>query len=416
MIVAPYTRPKHLTSTPMIGSGGFVALALLCVVGNIYLHNKSVGRLSESLLVQTAYAYLACLVGAVMFVRVVRGVPSSRERRELIAVTVFFVWATAVVLLGDHNVRGYRELSGLDITRTNMRVLVQHAMLFAVGYSLIDLFRFNLLIRWGFVLLVTSSLINIDPTTLLIDKRLMDEEARADYLFLGDTFALWALLTCAVVLSRWGRVMVVVASLASLAVLSSRTSLYAFALSVPFVFRASLRCAIGAIAVLVVAAFGVSSLLENVSDTSVLNRMLVSVAKGEDASAAYRLEQFESVGQLAENWLLGDYAGQVRDFGSLGAYLHNGLSYWQQFGLIPFLIVLILWVMAASRARYILKADEAWDNPDKRFFLLAVVFFTIEVVGSRSYVHSLPWLVLGQSVALAHNAHYRFQRRPLANA
>ena len=54
-----------------------------------------------------------------------------------------------------------------------------------------------------------------------------------------------------------------------------------------------------------------------------------------------REDQLEKgINSLTEAWLLGDFMGDVEEsFGEKGNYIHNYLSFWRQFGFIPFLLM-----------------------------------------------------------------------------
>ena len=45
---------------------------------------------------------------------------------------------------------------------------------------------------------------------------------------------------------------------------------------------------------------------------------------------------------IKEYWFIGDFMGDVRDNGHTGGYIHNGLSLWRQYGIIPFILLLLL--------------------------------------------------------------------------
>lgn len=60
-------------------------------------------------------------------------------------------------------------------------------------------------------------------------------------------------------------------------------------------------------------------------------------------SASIRGETIRSgIKNIKASPLLGDYGGQIRDLGEFGLYAHNVLSVWQQYGLMSFLVYLIL--------------------------------------------------------------------------
>lgn len=387
-------------------TAAFAVLALYCVVQHLFAYNYAVGHVPYIPLMLGSYIYLSFLVSAAFLLRLVAGPPSPQVMNELAIPAAFFAGAILVVLLGDEQARSSRVMTGLSVMEANLRYLIGHTLAFAVGYSLRGLGRFKPLIVFGFVLLVVNALGNIDSTTSQLNLEVKDEDSKGIYIMLGDSFGLWALITCAVVESRRERATLVVAAVVILALLNSRTSLYAFLVTIPFIFRMSLARIAILILVMVAGIWGVLALLEG--QEGLIDRMFMSVITGEDSSINSRMLQFEiGLDRLADRWFLGDYAGDVREFGGFGFYLHNMLSYWQQFGLLPFLLLLLLWGRAMQRARRCFASDAAWADPDLRFFVLGLVFFGFEILFSRSYAFPLQWLILGQSAALAVNPRYR---------
>ncbi len=46
-----------------------------------------------------------------------------------------------------------------------------------------------------------------------------------------------------------------------------------------------------------------------------------------------------------ESPILGDYGGVIHEFGNLGSYIHNILSYWQTYGLLPFILAVLFFIL-----------------------------------------------------------------------
>ena len=74
------------------------------------------------------------------------------------------------------------------------------------------------------------------------------------------------------------------------------------------------------------------------------NRMIRMIFGSYDLSQSMREDQFnKGLNSLSEAWLLGDFMGDVDEsFGEKGNYIHNYLSFWRQFGLLPFILLSVV--------------------------------------------------------------------------
>ena len=72
----------------------------------------------------------------------------------------------------------------------------------------------------------------VDPNTYALDKSIANLDLFGIYLFLGDTYAIFAILTIIITPSKKLQLLLFLISLAILYILMSRTSLYIFILYV----------------------------------------------------------------------------------------------------------------------------------------------------------------------------------------
>ncbi len=93
---------------------------------------------------------------------------------------------------------------------------------------------------------------------------------------------------------------------------------------------------------------------------------------------------------IQNNWFLGNFGGQLEGPGDnegvrWGTYIHNGLSFWRQFGLIAFLIIVVLICKSLSLA---LKARN-------NTLLLLVLYTILCYLISRSYMNYYLFISIG---------------------
>ena len=79
------------------------------------------------------------------------------------------------------------------------------------------------------------------------------------------------------------------------------------------------------------------------------------------------------------------------NFGNEGRYIHNYLSFWRQFGLIPFLVFFLLLGYKSISICYEWLRDKKF-NPVVQFLFYFTIFALLEIVIARSYVFPYIWL------------------------
>lgn len=96
--------------------------------------------------------------------------------------------------------------------------------------------------------------------------------------------------------------------------------------------------------------------------------------------------------------LLGDYGGQIRDMGEFGLYAHNVLSVWQQYGLVSFLVYLILSIASVAISLWKVLLERS-DDP--RWHVAAYVSGAclILVVATKSVYWPVPAMAWGLALS-----------------
>ena len=80
-----------------------------------------------------------------------------------------------------------------------------------------------------------------------------------------------------------------------------------------------------------------------------------------------------------------------KNFGKSGDYIHNYLSFWRQFGIIPFIsLVLILFFCCFKIFKYWIYEKKVEGVP--LFLFHFTLFALLEIIVARSFVSSYIWL------------------------
>lgn len=116
---------------------------------------------------------------------------------------------------------------------------------------------------------------------------------------------------------------------------------------------------------------------------------------GLDEDASYQERQYistRSLELLPQQILFGNPTLIVENFGVIGSYLHNILSVWQFFGILPFLATCAILVSCALRMRKALASER---NPLVTFGALLLIYTIVSVLLSKAFGFRFLWVSIG---------------------
>ena len=191
-------------------------------------------------------------------------------------------------------------------------------------------------------------------------------------------------------------IVIAVIVLIELFILGSRSSIFFYIASIFFLFiknrRYTFIFTIGIIAFLLLTYFMQDIINFYSGDTRIMSMFSGDYAN--DASLKEREEQFlNNLKFIEQNWLTGGIYSEFLIAGE-GTYIHNYISYLQNFGIVPFALINILFVkIIYSLATY------NGDSFEFRLIFLMSVFALLSILFSRSYVATWVLLVFAMSEA-----------------
>lgn len=330
----------------------------------------------------------------------------------------------------------YYRLFGSDYQRhmglalSSVKLVSAWGGFFCIGLLIKPSELFRRVLFWAVILMavVTPFLVKT-PALSLIDT-VRSGWGVASYQFFSDAFAFTAMLA---VVYAWGRKSepwLVAVSLATIFLLLSRSGqaglLAAFAgWGVLKLLHGQYRPLLVAVAG-TAAILGASLLLQPVVPDLVAAKNLESGVPSVDTSASDIIDRQMEIVNLGESksWsergkfltggvddimrspVVGDYAGQVRDFGFFGAYIHNALSAWRQYGFVAFLLYVGLSVSAFAGAGW----HVVWRRETDPGWLAAAMisgFSLLLILGAKSVYWPMPALGWGMTTAMLALAPYR---------
>jgi len=250
----------------------------------------------------------------------------------------------------------------------------------------------------GFVVVTLAVLCNVDFPNYAISLDGMESQDKGVYLALADIYAVGAIVAIASLRSHGYRILVSSISVVCLFFLTSRGALYSFifAIGVYMFLFLSFRVK--------VLALGLSVLVSALFFSEIINLLesnprmaFIFGDYSSDASLVARGSLLDvGLKHIVENPLFGVYGGTIRDTGTLGGYIHSILSFWQQFGIIAFTLVVLIVMFPAIIAIFavLVKPLEQRDSVDSMIILLGI-FCLVMISFARSYTWAYLWIYAG---------------------
>lgn len=217
-----------------------------------------------------------------------------------------------------------------------------------------------------------------------------------NYLALGDSIALLGLFMMGLFSRPTVRLGLLGIAGAGLFFAYSRTSFFLFLFCASFVLfvggkystRLGIAAVVAIVLLVVIAVAGESDILQ-----PTIERMTVLLfnREADESYAARKVLLTEGLQYLKESWLIGRFLDEWWREGIGGGYIHNWLSFWQAYGLLPFLASLTLFGSSGLTV---------WKNLAKpsRFTGTAMAFWTyaiLAIVSSRGYAWPFLWFCFG---------------------
>jgi hypothetical protein len=217
-----------------------------------------------------------------------------------------------------------------------------------------------------------------------------------NYLALGDSIALLALMLLAVSRTLPVRLAILIGTAVALFFAFSRTSFFLFLICSTLVFligaKNSQRIGL-AVAFVMLGAVAVTAFSESQVVQPALERMAVLVTdRTQDDSYMARRELLqENLTHLRENWFMGRFMDQWWRFGENSGYIHNWLSFWQSYGLLPFVASLVIFGLVAHNLWLELLKPRFVTGGAMAMFAYGM----IAIITSRSFNWAFVWFTLG---------------------
>lgn len=298
------------------------------------------------------------------------------------------------------------DYNGVSLFRFNADVFYLMVMYYLLGRFCFDRVVNSVnLAAVGFFILFLCVILNVDYGLGRIRMDFLDERKMGLYLVLSDFFAVVSIVAFCSVRQNNFKILIAMLSAVALFYLNSRASLYVLLLVYIFYFSclrltSAIKYGTGFVVALIVVVFlfGGDAIESNERMGFILGRM------SDDGSLLSRIDQFDlGFRHIIDNPFFGYYGGVVQDMGVVGAYIHNALSYWQQFGVLVFILFIVMLLKNyIFFVRLFIENKTLLSRPDCQFVLTGGLFSILMIAFARSYTWYFVWLYIGYASMVRH--------------
>jgi hypothetical protein len=368
----------------------FFSLFLEWVIRSILIYQESYWGWDENLY-KFIYSYLIKIpVFSILFsllsVEIIAGKLGGKSRIVIGLLCLFGINLFILILKHWDN----PTLS--NISRSNLELLGVYGYYFLIGYfisrreELIDKMRY--IIFFGQILLILQIVIFADFSEFSIDLKSLHHN-NFIHQFLGNNFLLWSTITLSVLKDKQ-RLLFFIICIPLLFFLSSRSAFYCFIFLVPLIFY-SFNSNKHLIYTILLTCVAISFLF--VIFPSMKDHRMFAIFTVHDPSTNTRLDTFfRGFSIILKNWMWGDYGGLNGQINPSKSYIHNFLSFWRQFGLVPFGIIMTLIVLVIIES----KNQFYYINESRSFMIISLAIVMISsVTFAHGYKYAMIFLLFG---------------------
>lgn len=226
-------------------------------------------------------------------------------------------------------------------------------------------------------------------------------DEKFDYLSFSDRFAMATLFIISTIKNKYLKILASVSGVLLLTLTLSRTSLYMFVL---IIFIICLKYFINSkkkLSIIYLLLFFTFITLYSFKDNLTASRFIsrdsrmgVLLTDREDDGSYQGRKLLKSMGEetIRENWFLGKFLYEVERDQKPGGYIHSIKSYWAEYGLVVFILVLFLSAYLLVKMSICFFREK--ENPISVFISSYTIYVVISLYFSRSYFSPYIWFVL----------------------
>ena len=329
---------------------------------------------------------------------------SKLSGKGLLITVIFFIFIFYIISwLLMHYFFGDIFQKSLDVLFQVVTVIATWLALFSIGYffppKLSKEYLSVLLACMGCIALIVF--MNTDFRHLIFLVGLSDADGALSYQGLSRSAAVTGLVLLSVIRGIRLSFIIAVILLTTVFFVGARSELVGVVVVLPFIaylhYRHRPMATVSAVIVVSMMVVGMTIYSYDELSTS---RQFQLLNISESSSGMERASLYsQALDAIKEAPILGDYAGQVRRHDSTGAYAHNALSAWRQFGVVGFVLYLSLSFISLTLSVKLLRERRSQEADLPRITATLSLFFLVLMLGAKSVFWAFPALSWGLTVA-----------------
>lgn len=226
-------------------------------------------------------------------------------------------------------------------------------------------------------------------------------DKKFDYLSFSDRFAMATLFIISTIKNKYLKILASVSGILLLTLTLSRTSLYMFAFIIFIIYLKDFINSKKKLSIIYLLLFFsfimLYSFKDNFTASSFISRdsrMGVLLTDHENDGSYQGRKQLKSMGEetIKEKWFSGKFLYEVERDQKPGGYIHSIKSYWAEYGLVVFILVLFLSAYLLVKMSICFFREKG--NPILIFISSYTIYVVISLYFSRSYFSPYIWFVL----------------------
>ncbi|MCM8532839.1 MAG: hypothetical protein NE330_16850 [Lentisphaeraceae bacterium] len=307
----------------------------------------------------------------------------------------------ALIVMLNYDTVGYtRNGHKMSALKYNWNTIFSSLAFLGVGYFLNFRKSYRKLIIYSFLFMSSLVIVFADFSRFSLRMSGLRYSTFSHYTYLADLYIIVSIILFAQLYeSKKSHLWVIVLTIVCLVFLNSRSALILYCLSctIFYLLTAYLKAYQKTIIVVVLASlyFSLTFLIPYLEQHSQVNTRFLNALRMDKNDRSFKArENFNESGfkSIKANFITGDFAGQLSGFGDRegirwGTYMHNGFSFWRQFGLLAF-IAFIVSILHTIFNTYTLRKHDV-------FLVLLSCFVILCYIASRSYMNYYLVIVFG---------------------
>jgi hypothetical protein len=300
----------------------------------------------------------------------------------------FFVFLTFILM---YVIIQFNYIYDKDIYlyKFNISCFIYYIVMYCMGRFFVYNPIFNKWLIFVYLLYVLILYINLYNSVFQI-------MMKGDYgvkLKLGDTFAIVSILILTTIGKKYFKIFIFFISSIFLFAIGSRTSLYLYIFISIFYFIRNVSYKYIFISMMFL--IGSVFYLINTNKIDIEHDRRIAILYNLSSDGSYNSRENllkNGLNSILNNPVLGDYGGQFKKYNDIGSYIHNILSYYRQFGLVVFTIMIFyFFIINIYFFKWLFKF---YDKKIDYIFYISLFLF-IEILFSRAYSFSYVWFSIG---------------------